>query len=53
MVDEVDSGVGVTGQFWSHENWQLPHAPDMVAFGKKMMTQGYYVHNEFFIPDVS
>jgi len=51
MVDEVDSGVGVTGQFWSHENWQLPHAPDMVAFGKKMMTQGYYVHNEFFIPD--
>jgi len=42
MVDEVQTGAGPTGKFWAHEHWDLPEAPDLVTFSKKMLIGGYY-----------
>ncbi|XP_070581389.1 4-aminobutyrate aminotransferase, mitochondrial-like isoform X2 [Ptychodera flava] len=42
IVDEVQSGCGVTGKFWAHEHWNLPTPPDIVTFSKKMLTGGLY-----------
>ena len=36
IVDEVVTGVGVTGTFWCHEQWNLDSPPDFVTFAKKM-----------------
>jgi len=38
IVDEVQSGVGLTGRFWAHEHFGIE--PDLVAFGKKMQVCG-------------
>lgn len=38
IVDEVQSGVGLTGSFWAHQ--QLGIRPDLLAFGKKMQVCG-------------
>lgn len=38
IVDEVQTGVGLTGTFWAHE--QLGIEPDLLAFGKKMQVCG-------------
>lgn len=38
IFDEVQTGVGLTGQFWAHET--LGVKPDLVAFGKKMQVCG-------------
>ena len=42
IVDEVQTGVGVTGKFWGHEHWNLESPPDMVTFAKKMLSCGFY-----------
>lgn len=47
IVNEMDTGMGVTGTFWAYENWNLTHQPDIVVFGKKMMTSGFYFNSEF------
>lgn len=47
IVDEIQTGVGVTGKFWAHEHWDLPEPPDMVTFAKKMLTGGFYFKKEF------
>jgi len=47
IVDEIQTGVGVTGKFWAHEYWDLPEPPDMVTFAKKMLTGGFYFKKEF------
>jgi L-lysine 6-transaminase len=40
IYDEVQTGVGLTGTFWVHEQFG-PHArPDLIAFGKKMQICG-------------
>jgi len=44
IVDEVQTGVGATGTFWAHEQWNLPSPPDAVTFAKKMQTTGFF-HN--------
>eukprot|EP01087_Luapelamoeba_hula_P008982 TRINITY_DN2288_c0_g1_i1.p1 TRINITY_DN2288_c0_g1~~TRINITY_DN2288_c0_g1_i1.p1 ORF type:complete len:518 (-),score=98.24 TRINITY_DN2288_c0_g1_i1:30-1583(-) len=44
IVDEVQTGVGVTGKFWAHEHWNLSTPPDIVTFSKKMQAAGFY-HN--------
>ncbi|HYF01992.1 MAG TPA: aminotransferase class III-fold pyridoxal phosphate-dependent enzyme, partial [Patescibacteria group bacterium] len=36
IFDEVQTGVGLTGTMWAHE--QLGVTPDIMAFGKKMQT---------------
>lgn len=38
IVDEVQTGVGLTGTFWAHQ--QLGVRPDLLAFGKKMQVCG-------------
>jgi len=42
IVDEVQTGMGATGTFWAHEQWNLPHPPDYVTFAKKMAATGFY-----------
>ena len=38
IFDEVQSGVGLTGRFWAHQNFDVQ--PDLIAFGKKMQVCG-------------
>ena len=38
MFDEVQSGVGITGEFWAHQS--LGVQPDIIAFGKKTQVCG-------------
>jgi L-lysine 6-transaminase len=37
-VDEVQTGVGLTGRMWAHQHFGLE--PDLLAFGKKMQVCG-------------
>ena len=41
VVDEVQTGVGLTGRFWAHEHFGLQ--PDALAFGKKTQVCGCLV----------
>jgi L-lysine 6-transaminase len=41
ILDEVQTGVGITGRMWAHEHWGL--RPDAVAFGKKIQLGGCMV----------
>lgn len=47
LIDEVQTGGGPTGKMWCHEHFNLPEAPDIVTFSKKMLTGGYYFKEEF------
>ncbi|XP_066943437.1 4-aminobutyrate aminotransferase, mitochondrial [Macrobrachium rosenbergii] len=47
LIDEVQTGGGPTGKYWAHEHFNLPEAPDIVTFSKKMLTGGYYCKKEF------
>ena len=38
IFDEVQSGVGITGEFWAHQS--LGVQPDLIAFGKKTQVCG-------------
>ncbi len=38
IMDEVQSGVGLTGKFWAHEHFDV--RPDIISFGKKMQVCG-------------
>jgi len=42
IVDEVQSGVAVSGNFWAHDHWNLDSPPDFVTFAKKMLSCGFY-----------
>lgn len=39
IVDEVQTGVGLTGKMWSFEHYGIE--PDMMVFGKKMQVCGF------------
>ena len=39
ILDEVQTGVGLTGKFWAYEHFDV--VPDMIAFGKKMQVCGF------------
>ncbi|HRB12705.1 MAG TPA: L-lysine 6-transaminase, partial [Vicinamibacteria bacterium] len=41
IVDEVQTGIGLTGKFWAHEHYGVE--PDALAFGKKTQTCGCLV----------
>ena len=41
ILDEVQTGVGITGKMWAHEHFGL--RPDALAFGKKMQVCGCMV----------
>lgn len=40
IYDEVQTGVGLTGTFWAHEQFGPFARPDLLAFGKKMQICG-------------
>jgi 4-aminobutyrate aminotransferase/(S)-3-amino-2-methylpropionate transaminase len=42
ILDEVQTGVGISGTLWAHEQLELPRPPDMVCFGKKMQMGGFF-----------
>lgn len=48
MMDEVQTGIGLTGKMWAHEYFI---EPDIVAFGKKVQVCGIMVNNR--IDDIS
>lgn len=58
IYDEVQTGVGLTGKFWCHQNYSEKARPDILAFGKKMQVCGILVgnkvdeveHNVFRVP---
>lgn len=39
IVDEIQTGVGLTGKMWAFEHFGLE--PDMIVFGKKMQVCGF------------
>ncbi len=41
VVDEVQTGIGLTGRMWAHEHFGL--TPDALAFGKKVQVGGCLV----------
>lgn len=41
IVDEVQSGLGITGKWWAHEHFNVK--PDIIAFGKKTQVCGIMV----------
>jgi L-lysine 6-transaminase len=41
ILDEVQTGIGLTGRMWAHEHFGLE--PDALAFGKKMQVCGCLV----------
>ena len=47
MIDEVQTGCGVTGRMWAHEWLGLDGPPDIMSFSKKMLTGGYYHTDRF------
>ncbi|WP_307876378.1 L-lysine 6-transaminase [Parapedobacter lycopersici] len=40
IYDEIQTGVGLTGTFWCHEQFGDRARPDIIAFGKKMQVCG-------------
>jgi len=38
IIDEVQTGVGMTGKMWAHQHFV---EPDMIVFGKKMQVCGF------------
>jgi L-lysine 6-transaminase len=43
IVDEIQSGVGLTGKMWAYENYDFK--PDIIAFGKKTQVCGMIANN--------
>jgi L-lysine 6-transaminase len=41
IMDEVQTGVGLTGKFWAHEHFGI--TPDIISFGKKLQVCGILV----------
>ena len=41
MLDEIQTGVGLTGKMWAHEHYDVK--PDILAFGKKTQVCGIMV----------
>ena len=41
VVDEVQSGMGLTGKWWAHQHYGIK--PDALAFGKKSQVCGIFV----------
>jgi len=42
ILDEVQTGVAMSGTLWAHEQLDLAGPPDLVTFGKKMQLGGFF-----------
>lgn len=49
VLDEVQTGMGMSGTLWAHEQLGLPTPPDMVCFGKKMQMGGFFATSAYDI----
>jgi 4-aminobutyrate aminotransferase/(S)-3-amino-2-methylpropionate transaminase len=49
VLDEVQTGMGMSGTLWAHEQLDLPEPPDMVCFGKKMQMGGFFAGPDYDI----
>jgi 4-aminobutyrate aminotransferase/(S)-3-amino-2-methylpropionate transaminase len=49
VMDEVQTGVAITGTMWMHEQLGLPRPPDLVCFGKKFQLGGFFAGPEYDI----
>ncbi|MFQ6604704.1 MAG: L-lysine 6-transaminase [Fidelibacterota bacterium] len=45
IYDEVQSGVGITGSMWAHQNFGPGTEPDIISFGKKTQVCGIFAGN--------
>jgi L-lysine 6-transaminase len=43
IMDEVQTGIGITGKFWAHEHTTIQ--PDIISFGKKTQVCGILASN--------
>mmetsp|Transcript_23592 Transcript_23592/g.41817 ORF Transcript_23592/g.41817 Transcript_23592/m.41817 type:complete len:469 (+) Transcript_23592:26-1432(+) len=48
IIDEVNTGAGVTGRHWAHQNFDV--TPDIMTFANRTQTSGYYAKPEFRPP---
>ena len=42
ILDEVQTGMGISGTMWLHQQLDLPKPPELVTFGKKMQLGGFF-----------
>jgi len=42
IYDEVQTGLGVTGEMWAHQLFNSSARPDIISFGKKMQICGIF-----------
>jgi 4-aminobutyrate aminotransferase / (S)-3-amino-2-methylpropionate transaminase len=49
ILDEVQTGVAISGTMWCHEQFELPRPPDLMAFGKKMQMGGFFATEPYDI----
>ena len=49
ILDEVQTGVAISGTMWAHEQLALPRPPDLVTFGKKMQLGGFFASADYDI----
>jgi 4-aminobutyrate aminotransferase / (S)-3-amino-2-methylpropionate transaminase len=47
ILDEVQTGVGISGTLWAHEQLDLPRPPDLCCFGKKMQMGGFFATSAY------
>tara|TARA_B100002051_G_scaffold270091_1_gene302423 strand:- start:121 stop:1446 length:1326 start_codon:yes stop_codon:yes gene_type:complete len=40
IYDEVQTGIGITGKMWAHQNFDKGTYPDIISFGKKTQVCG-------------
>jgi len=52
IIDAVQGGGGITGTNWAYEQHDLPVAPKIVIFGKKMQMGGIYMDGEYFVHEL-
>ncbi len=45
ILDEVQTGIGLTGRFWAHEHFGIQ--PDLICFGKKTQVCGILASRRF------
>jgi 4-aminobutyrate aminotransferase/(S)-3-amino-2-methylpropionate transaminase len=47
VMDEVQTGAGMSGTLWMHEQLELPRPPDLCTFGKKMQMGGFFATADY------
>jgi len=46
IFDEVQTGIGITGKMWAHENFSIK--PDIISFGKKTQVCGMLAGDKIY-----